>query len=51
MTALGSEAVVRAHRIAKHADVIAALTLEALHGIGRAGRITLLLFLLLLLLL
>ena len=32
MSALGCEAIVRAKRLAQQADVIAALTLEALHG-------------------
>ena len=35
MSALGAEAVVRAQRIARQADVVAALTLEALHGSSR----------------
>jgi hypothetical protein len=35
MSALGAEAIVRAQRIARQADVVAALTLEALHGSSR----------------
>jgi histidine ammonia-lyase len=35
MTAIGCEALVRAQRVAVQADVIAALTLEALHGSSR----------------